>query len=98
MARLVLSRGLNDDFDRILQHLLVHAPETATERVDTIITALDVLETSPQIGRPIEEGMRELVIGSGTTGYVALYRYASELDTVFVLSVRGQREAGYRDR
>ncbi len=97
MARLVLSPGLSHDFERILSHLLDHAPESATERVDAIISAFDVLETSPQIGRPVEGGVRELIIGSGSTGDVARYRYASELDTVFVLTVRGQRAAGYRE-
>jgi toxin ParE1/3/4 len=29
-------------------------------------------------------------------GYVALYRYASEIDTVFILALRSQREAGYK--
>ncbi|MBA3904269.1 MAG: type II toxin-antitoxin system RelE/ParE family toxin, partial [Rhodocyclaceae bacterium] len=28
-------------------------------------------------------------------GYVALYRYVAEIDTVFVLALRSQREAGY---
>jgi len=28
-------------------------------------------------------------------GYVALYRYVPEIDRVFVLAVRGQREAGF---
>jgi toxin ParE1/3/4 len=36
----------------------------------------------------------ELVIGRGSRGYVALYRYVPEIDTVFVLAVRSQREAG----
>jgi hypothetical protein len=40
--------------------------------------------------------MRELVIGRDARGYVALYRYAPEIDTVFVLAIRSQREAGYR--
>ena len=40
-------------------------------------------------------GMRELVIGRRARGYVALYRYVAELDTVFVLAVRGRKEAGY---
>jgi len=39
---------------------------------------------------------RELVIGKGTRGYVALYRYVPTLDTVFVLAIRGQRDAGYQ--
>ncbi|MDP2198397.1 MAG: hypothetical protein Q8K01_07425 [Sulfurimicrobium sp.] len=28
----------------------------------------------------------------------ALYRYVPEMDTVFVLSIRSQREAGYSER
>jgi len=35
------------------------------------------------------------VIGRRSRGYVALYRYFAEIDTVFVLAVRSQREAGY---
>ena len=37
----------------------------------------------------------ELVIGRGAHGDVALYRFVPELDTVVVLAVRAQREAGY---
>lgn len=29
---------------------------------------------------------------------VALYRYAHEIDTVFVLAIRSRREAGYSER
>ncbi|MGH8579450.1 MAG: type II toxin-antitoxin system RelE/ParE family toxin, partial [Gammaproteobacteria bacterium] len=38
---------------------------------------------------------RELVIGRSARGYVALYRYIEQIDTVFVLAIRSQREAGY---
>jgi hypothetical protein len=38
--------------------------------------------------------LRELVIGRRARGRVALYRYVAELDTVFVLAIRGQKE-GY---
>ena len=38
---------------------------------------------------------RELVIGRGAHGYVGLYRYIPEIDTVFLLAIRSQREAGY---
>jgi toxin ParE1/3/4 len=33
--------------------------------------------------------------GRGSRGYVALYRYVPEVDTVFLLAIRSQREAGY---
>jgi hypothetical protein len=48
------------------------------------------------IGRPLKSGKRELVIGSGSRGYAALYRFVSALDTVFVLAIRGRRERGYK--
>lgn len=39
--------------------------------------------------------LRELVIGKRARGYVALYRYVAEIDVVFVLAIRSQREAGW---
>ncbi len=39
--------------------------------------------------------MHELVIGRHAQGYLALYSYVSAIDTVFVLAIRNQREAGY---
>jgi len=36
------------------------------------------------------------VIGRRARGYVALYRYVAELDTAFVLAIRGQKEAGFK--
>jgi hypothetical protein len=45
--------------------------------------------------RPARTDLRELVIGRRARGYVALYRYVAELDTVYVLAIRGQKEAGY---
>jgi plasmid stabilization system protein ParE len=39
--------------------------------------------------------MNELVIGRHAHGYVALYRYVAAIETVFVLAIRSQREAGY---
>ena len=50
---------------------------------------------NPLIGRPVYADKRELVIGRRARGYVALYRYVAEIDTVFVLALRSQREAGY---
>ena len=48
------------------------------------------------IGRVVRGGHRELVIGRGARGYVALYRYVAEVDTVFILALKGQRELGYK--
>lgn len=95
MSRVELAPEIADDFDRILDHLARHRAENAPARIGEIIRAFDVLETNPLIGRPGAGNKRELIIGRRSRGYVALYRYVSEIDTVFVLAVRSQREAGY---
>ena len=96
MSRIEVAPEVVDDFDRIFDHLAEQGPAHAAERIGEIIQAIDVLEANPLIGRPAAGDKRELVIGRGSRGYVALYRYVVELDAVFVLAVRGQREAGYR--
>src|SRR5215469_3374563 len=98
MARVELAPGVIDDFDRFLDHMAVHEIADAPARIAEIVQAIDVLAHSPLIGRPVRGGKRELVIGRGSRGYVALYRFISSVDTVFVLAMRSQREAGYRRR
>lgn len=95
MARIVLAPQIQADFDRIFNFLFEHTPDTADDRVAAIISAIDVLATSPRIGRPTDAGKRELIISTGASGYVALYQYVPELDIAFVLVIRSQREAGY---
>ena len=96
MARIVLSPAIREDFDRIFDHLFRYAPETAGQRVEEIIAAIDILETSPMIGRPMPMGQRELVISGVSNGYLALYRYDAVTDVVYVLAIRSQRELRYR--
>ena len=95
MARIELAPQLAEDFDRIIDHLVMHQVAQADQRVDEIIAALDVVHQNPLIGRPVVDGQRELVIGRDARGYLALYRYESLMDMVFVLAIRSQREAGY---
>ena len=96
MARIEIEPDVNDDFDRIFEHLAQYDVEHAAERIREIIDAISVLETNPLIGRPAQSNARELIIGRRSRGYVALYRYLPEIDTVFVLAVRSHREAGYK--
>lgn len=98
MTRIELAPEVADDFDRILEHLETYLVENPGQRTGEIIAALDVLEQNPLIGRPVANGKRELVIGRRTRGYLALYRYVPEMDIVFVLAIRSQREAGYAER
>jgi plasmid stabilization system protein ParE len=98
MARIVVAPEVRFDFHRIFDFLSIHNVEGAAKQIDDIVRALDILQTSPQIGRPVggAGGMRELVISNGAHGYLALYRYVAELDVVLVAAVRSQRELRYR--
>ena len=96
MSRVILAPALRADFDRIFDFLFERAPEYAAARIEAIAEALDILETSPLIGRPVALGQRELIISTGASGYLALYRYDPAQDTVFVLAVRSQRERNYK--
>jgi toxin ParE1/3/4 len=72
-----------------------HHAANAIEPIVEIMRAIDVLAYNPMIGRLVSNGKRELVIGRKGRGFVALYSYVEEIDAVFVLAVRSQREAGY---
>ncbi len=95
MSQVEFAPEILADIDRIFDHLAEHDVGNAPARIQDIMAAIAVLERNPLIGRPAHGGKRELIIGRRSRGYVALYRYVAELDTVFVLALRGQREAGY---
>lgn len=96
MRRLVFAPAVAGDLVAIAQQLRRYEVESAPERIEALLRALDVLLENPEIGRPTAGGHRELVIGRRASGYLALYRYVPAVETVFVLALRHQREAGYR--
>ena len=96
MARIELAPEVLDDFDRFFDHMAQFDLTDAPQRIDAIVQALQILTHSPLVGRKTQGGTRELVIGQNTRGYVALYRYVTDIDTVFVLAIRHQREVGYK--
>lgn len=78
-----------------MEHLELHEAKDAEDRASQIISAFDVLIDNPLIGRPVGDEKRELLIGRGARGYVALYRYVPLIDSALILAVRAQRESGY---
>ena len=95
MARVVIAEGARADLDRLFEFLAAEDMRVAREAIEVILDALDVLARHPLIGRPIEKDLREMVISRGKTGYVALYDFHEAIDTVLVLVLRHQREAGF---
>jgi plasmid stabilization system protein ParE len=96
MPRIELAPAAFDDLERFIDHMLRHEAVDVPQRVDKLLETIQVLAHSPLIGRPVKDGKRELVIGKGARGYVALYRYLADIDVVFILAVRAQRESGFK--
>ncbi len=95
MTRWLLAVEAADDLDRMTDFVLESATDAAIETVDLILDALEIFARHPRIGRISVEGLRELVISRGRSGYVALYSYDEAADIVLVLAVRHQREEDF---
>ncbi|MBX3637352.1 MAG: type II toxin-antitoxin system RelE/ParE family toxin [Rubrivivax sp.] len=95
MTQVVLSARVLHDLARIERHLLSHDVPDVASRVDEILRGLAILQEHPLIGRKVAGGRRELVIGRGSHGYVALYAYDAGKDALVVAALRAQREAGF---
>jgi plasmid stabilization system protein ParE len=97
LAELIYSSQALTDLDRLTDFLLDADPASAPGTTDLILEAVELLANHPLIGRPVEEGLRELIISRGKSGYTALYSYEEAEDAVLVLAIRHQREVGYPD-
>jgi plasmid stabilization system protein ParE len=95
VARLVIAASADGDLDRLFAFLADQHLRAALSAGDVIFDGLELLKRHPLIGRPVEDGMRELLISRGKTGYVALYQYVAKDDVVMAVALRHQREAGF---
>jgi plasmid stabilization system protein ParE len=95
LAKLIYSRRALDDLERFVDFLLESDPASALDIIDLIEEAVAILKHHPLVGRLIDSDLRELVISRGKTGYVALYSFEEACDTVLILALRHQREAGF---
>lgn len=95
MAQLIYSQGAFDDLTRIEHELAADDPTLAANSLALIRRGLAALEKRPTLGRAAEDGLIELAISRGSTGYVALYRFVELDDTVLILAVRQRGDTGY---
>ena len=96
MAKISYARRALYDLKRLTEFLFNADPVAAVETTDLIVDAIGVLERHPQVGRPKGNGLRELVISRGSTGYVALYDFYPAENEVLILTIRHQREVSPR--
>jgi plasmid stabilization system protein ParE len=93
MTRWLLSESAAQDLEEPCDFLLERFPEHAVQTVDVVLGALEVLTQHPLMGRPIGQGLRELVISRGRSGYLALYEFDPIADIAVVHATRHQRES-----
>lgn len=96
MARLIYARRALSHLERLVDFLCESDPAAALATADLIAEAVQILKRHPLIGRPAEGGLRELAISRGRSGHLALYSFEEAADTVLILALRHQREAGYQ--
>ena len=97
MPRVFLSQAAFDDLRRLEEFLAESEDPMAGDLLDFILDALHVLTHQPGIGRPVEGGLRELIISRRRSGYLARYEFDQVRDLVLVARIRHQRESGYSE-
>ena len=96
MPQVIFSQAAIQDLQRLRDLLRPKNPIAAEKAAAVILKGLQELGKFPQIGRPVDnlpEEYRDWLIDFGDNGYVARYRLDG--DTVVVLAIRHQKEAGF---
>jgi len=83
--------------ERLFDFVAAEDPSRAPSQIPSVRRAFEALADHPLLGRVAEAGRRELVLARGRYGFIAKYRWLEVEDTVLILAVRHQREAGYRE-
>ena len=97
MTGVFLTEAAFDDLIRLEELLLESDDPMAGDLLDFILDALQVLTHQPGIGRPVEGGLRELIILRRRSGYLARYEFDDARDLILVARIRHQRESGYSE-
>lgn len=97
MAQVIVTAGAARGLQKCRRFLVDKNPNAVRRAGEAISRQFRLLEHNPEIGRPLPEypELRELIIGFGATGYVALNSYDADIDVVYILAFRHQKEAGY---
>lgn len=96
-VQLLLTPQAQHDLMRLEAFLWDSGDPQAAQLFAFLLDGLHVLTHQPGIGRPVGEGLRELIISRGRSGCLARYRFDQVRQRVQVLRIRHQRESGYRD-
>lgn len=95
MPQVIYAPAAIRDLQRLRDFLRTKNPDAARRAGDAIRQGVAILGTHPRLGRMLDdlpEQFREWLIDFGDSGYVARYRIDAE--TVTILAIRHQKEAG----
>jgi plasmid stabilization system protein ParE len=97
VPRVIITEGAAQGLERCRRFLAEKNPQATMRAGQAIEHQFALLETEAEIGRPFDDlpELRELIIPFGDSGYVALYHHEAKSDSVYVLTFRHQKEAGY---
>jgi plasmid stabilization system protein ParE len=97
MSRIIITENAALGLERCRLFLAEKDHSAAIKAAQAIEAQFLRLETDPESDRLVENyvELRELIISFGNTGYVALYHYSVDIDSVHILAFRHQKEAGY---
>lgn len=98
MPQVIISESARQDLQRLQDFLKTKNTLAAKKVAEILIRAIRMLQTMPDIGRPVAHlplEFQELVIEFGSSGYVMLYRYDEYTDNLVILKIKHQKEAGY---
>jgi plasmid stabilization system protein ParE len=95
MATVEIAQEALADLERLFDFIAAKNPQKAREQFLNVREALELLADHSLLGRPAEDGRRELILSRGRYGYIAKYRWLPAEDVVLILAVRRQLEAGY---
>ncbi len=97
MPQLIITENAMSGLQRCQYFLKKQNPLAMKKAAQAIRQSFERLENEPNIGRPFshKSELRELIISFGRTGYVALYRFDKNMDSIYLLAFRHQKEAGY---
>ena len=86
------------DIARLYAFLRTKDSNAAKRALQAIRAAFQALARARLIGRPVEDStdLRELVVDFGASGYLALYRFESHLNSVTILAIKHQLEDDYK--
>lgn len=91
---ILFSSAAMADLERLRAFLEPKNPGAAARGMRVIWKALDLVEGLPELGRATSEpGMRLIVVGFGSSGYIIRYRVLPENGGIYVTRIWHGREA-----